>query len=153
MARYTIPFGTNISLSAATAKTVAAFSVNSTRRRRLVGFELGFDSIDAEHNAVLYEIIRTDGTTAGTATSRTPVAVDAADVAAACSGFVNYTAEPTTVTVVREGRVTPVGGGIIYPFEFLDAIVTGVANALLGLRLTAAQAQSNIRGTLTFEES
>jgi hypothetical protein len=152
MARYTIPFGVNISLTAATAKTVAGFSVNSTRRRRLVGFELGFDSVDAEDNSVLYEVIRTDGSGAGTATSRTPVPVDAADIAATCSGFVNYTAEPTAVTVVREGRVTPVGGGIIYPFEFLDAIVAGVANHLIGLRLTAAQGQSNIRGTLTFEE-
>lgn len=152
MPRYTIPFGVNTSLTAATAKTVAAFSVNSTRRRRLVGFELGFDSITAEDNSVLYEVIRTDGSTAGTATSRTPVAIDQGDVAALCSGFVNYTAEPTTVTVVREGRVTPVGGGIIYPFEFLDAIVATVANALLGIRLTAAQGQSNIRGTLTFEE-
>ncbi len=152
MPRYAIPLGTNVSLSAATAKTVAAFSVNSTRRRRLLGFELGFDSIDAEHNTVLYEIIRTDGNAAGTATSRTPVPLDGADAAALCSGFVNYTAEPTSVTVVREGRITPVGGGIIYPFEFLDAIVAGVANALLGLRLTAAQAQSNIRGTLTYEE-
>lgn len=154
MPRYDIPFGTNISLTAATAKTVAAVSTPSggTRRARLVGFGLGFDSVTATDNSALIEVVRSDGTSAGTATSRTPVALDPGEPAALCSGFVNYTVEPTTLTVVREFRVTPVGGGVIYPLEFLDAILAAVTSKILGIRVTAAQAQSNVRGFLTFEE-
>lgn len=152
MPRYDIPFGTNISLTATTAKTVVAVSTPATRRARIVGFGLGFDSTTATDNSVLVEVVRSDGTTAGTATARTPVALDASEPAALSSGFVNYTAEPTVLTVVREFRITPVGGGVIYPLEFLDAIYAAVSSRLLGLRLTSAQNQSNVRGFLTFEE-
>ena len=152
MARYDIPFGTNISLTAATAKTVVAVSTSATRRARIMGFGLGFDSTTATDNSVLVEVVRSDGTTAGTATSRTPVPLDPGESAALCSGFVNYSAEPTTLVVVREFRITPVGGGVIYPLEFLDAIYAATTSKVLGLRLTAAQNQSNVRGFLTFEE-
>ena len=152
MPRYTITTQTNISLTANTAKTVAAVSTPSTRRARLVGFSVSFDSVTGTDNAVLCEIVRSDATTAGTATSRTPVAIDAAETAALCSGFVNYTAEPTVLTVVNEKRITPVGGTLIEPFEFLDQPVAPATNRLLGVRLTSAQAQSNVRCTLTFEE-
>jgi hypothetical protein len=142
-----------VSLTAATAKTILAVTAPSTRRIKLVKFELGFDSVTATDNSVLVEVVRSDGTSAGTSTSRTPVPLDQADPAALSSGHANYTAgnEPTVLTVISEMRITPVGGGVIYPFEFLDAIVAN-ASRLLGIRLTAAQGQSNVRGTLTFEE-
>jgi len=152
MPRYTITTQSNISLTAATAKTIAAVSTPSTRRARLVGFSVSFDSVTGTDNSVLCEIVRSDATTAGTATSRTPVAIDAAETAALASGFVNYTVEPTVLTVVNEKRITPVGGTLIEPFEFLDQPVAPATNRLLGVRLTSAQAQSNVRCTLTFEE-
>ncbi len=152
MPRYTITTQTNVSLTANTAKTIAAVSTPSTRRARLVGFSVSFDSVTGTDNSVLCEIVRSDATSAGTATSRTPVAVDSAETAALSSGFVNYTAEPTVLTVVNEKRITPVGGTLIEPFEFLDQPVAPATNRLLGVRLTSAQAQSNVRCTLTFEE-
>jgi hypothetical protein len=157
MPRYTITTQTNISLTANTPKTVAAVSTAaspSARRARLVGFSVSFDSVTGTDNSVLCEIVRSDATTAGTATSRTPVPIDAAETAALCSGFVNYTAgnEPTVLTVINEKRITPVGGTLIEPFEFLDQPVAPATNRLLGVRLTSAQAQSNVRCTLTFEE-
>lgn len=152
MPRYTITTQTNVSLTAATAKTIAAVSTPASRRSRLVGFSVSFDSVTGTDNSVLCEIIRSDATTAGTATSRTPVPIDSAETAALCSGFVNYSVEPTTLTVVNEKRVTPVGGTLIEPFEFLDQPVAAASARLLGVRLTSAQAQSNVRCTLTFEE-
>ena len=152
MPRYTITTQTNVSLTANTAKTIAAVSTPSTRRARLVGFSVAFDSVTGTDNSVLCEIVRSDATSAGTATSRTPVAIDSAETAALCSGFVNYTAEPTVLTVINEKRITPVGGTLIEPFEFLDQPTAAASSRLLGVRLTSAQAQSNVRCTLTFEE-
>ena len=152
MPRYKITTQTNVSLTAATAKTIAAVVTPGTRRARLVGISLGFDSVTSTDNSVLVEVVRSDGTSTGTRTTRTPVAVDSAEPAALCSGFVNYTVEPTTLTVLEEQRITPVGGALIYPFEFFDQFTAGITDKLLGVRLTSAQAQSNVRCTLTFEE-
>lgn len=154
MPRYKITTQTNVSLTAATPKTIAAVSTAATRRARLVGVSISFDSTTGTDNSVLCEIVRSDATTAGTATSRTPVPIDAAETAALCAGFVNYTAgnEPTVLTVIDEKRITPVGGTLIEPFEFLDQPVAAASARLLGVRLTSAQAQSNVRCTLTFEE-
>jgi hypothetical protein len=151
MPRYAIPFEVNTSLVAGTPKTVAAVVAAGTRRAKLVGFELGFDSVTATDNACLIEIVRGNAATAGTSTTRTPVALDNAEPAALAAGRVNYSAEPTVLTVVSERRVTPVGGGVIYPIETADQPTCAV-NHLLGIRLTAAQAQTNIRGTLYFDE-
>ena len=152
MPRYKITTQVNVSLVAATAKTIAAVSTAATRRARLVGVSISFDSTTGTDNSVLCEIVRSDATTAGSATSRTPVPIDAAETAALCAGFVSYGAEPTVLTVIDEKRITPVGGTLIEPFEFLDQPVAAASARLLGVRLTSAQAQSNVRCTLTFEE-
>jgi hypothetical protein len=154
MPRYTITTQTNVSLTAATAKTIAAVSTPSTRRAKLVGVSVSFDSVTATDGSVLVEIVRSDATTAGVATSRTPVPIDSAEAAALCSGFVNYTAgnEPTNYTVVDEKRITPVGGTLIEPFDFASQPMVGVTNRLLGVRLTSQQNLTNVRCTLTYEE-
>jgi hypothetical protein len=154
MPRYTITTQTNVSLTASTPKTIAAVSTPATRRAKLVGVSVSFDSVTATDGSVLVEIVRSDGTAAGTATSRTPVPIDSAETAALCSGFVNYTAgnEPTAYTVVDEKRITPVGGTLIEPFDFASQPMVGATNKLLGVRLTSQQALSNVRCTLTYEE-
>lgn len=152
MPRYKISNATAISLTAATAKTVAAVSTPASRRAKLVGFSVSFNSTTSTNQSVLVEIIRTDATGAGTATSATPVPVDQAETAALCSGFVNYSAEPTTITVIDRKLITPVGGTLIEPFEFLDQPVAAASSRLLGVRLTAPDAQSGIYCTLSYEE-
>jgi len=152
MPRYTITTQTNVSLTASTAKTIAAVSTPATRRAKLVGVSVSFDSVTATDGSVLVEIVRSDGTTAGTATSRTPVAIDSSETAALCSGFVNYTAEATTFTVVDEKRITPVGGTLIEPFDFASQPMVGATSKLLGVRLTSQQNLTNVRCTLTYEE-
>lgn len=152
MPRYKISNSSAISLTASTAKTVAAVSTPSTRRAKLVGFSVSFNSQNVTHQSVLVEIIRTDATGAGTATSSTPVPVDQAETAALCSGFVNYTAEPTTVTVLDRKLITPVGGTLIEPFDFSDQPIANSTSRVLGVRLTAPDAQSGVYCTLTYEE-
>lgn len=152
MPRYKISNASAISLTATTAKTVAAVSTPASRRAKLVGFSVSFNSTTSTNQSVLVEIIRTDATGAGTATSATPVPVDQAETAALCSGFVNYSAEPTTITVIDRKLITPVGGTLIEPFEFLDQPVAAASSRLLGVRLTAPDAQSGIYCTLSYEE-
>lgn len=152
MPRYAIPINTNVSLVANTAKTIMAVRTAATRRARLCGFEFGFDSTTGTDNSVLWEIVRSDGTTAGTATSTTPQPLDQAETDAICSGFTNYTAEPGALTVLKADRCTPVGGGIIFPLEYEDQPVASANNRVIGIRLTSAQPQSNVRGTLWFDE-
>jgi hypothetical protein len=150
MLRFNINGETNISLTAATAKTLAAVSTPSTRKARLLGFTVSFDSVTSTDGSVLVEVIRYTGT-AGTATSRTPVALDPDFPAALCSGFVNYTVEPGTPVVLYEMRGTPVGGTLVIPFVPDEAPMADISQ-LLGIRCTSPQAQSNVRVSLTFEE-
>jgi hypothetical protein len=150
MLRYNINGETNISLTAATAKTLAAVSAPSTRKARLLGFTVSFDSVTSTDQSVLVEVVRYTGT-AGTATSRTPVALDPDFPAALCSGFVNYSAEPGTPTVLYEMRGTPVGGTLVIPFVPDEAPMADISQ-IVGVRCTSPQAQSNVRVSLTYEE-
>jgi hypothetical protein len=150
MLRYNINGEVNISLAAATRKTLAAVSTPSTRKARLLSFTVSFDSTTSTDNAVLIEVLRGASGT-GTATSRTPIAVDPDSPAALCSGLVNYTAEPTSLAVAYELRATPVGGTLIVPFTPDEAIMADPSQVLT-IAATAAQAQSNVRVSLTFEE-
>lgn len=142
-------FASAISLTAATAKTVALLSTPSTRRAKIKQLVLGFDSVDAANAGVLVELVRYAAN--GTATSFTPVAVEQADPAALCSGFVNYTAEPTTPTVLDVLRMTPVGSTLILPFPPEDEPIQNVST-FVGIRLTAPQAQNNVSVSLLFGE-
>lgn len=150
MLRYNINGQGNISLAATTAKTLAAFSTPSTRKARLLGFTVSFDSTTSTDGAVLVEVVRYTGT-AGTSTSRTPVALDPDFPAALCTGQVDYTVEPGTPTVLYELRATPVGGTLIVPFTPDEAPMIDPSQ-IMGIRCTSPQAQSNVRVSLTFEE-
>lgn len=155
MPRYKVPATANISLSANTPKTVIGVISASNRRVRLTGFSVSFDSVTGTDNSVLCEIVRNDGTSAGSgSTSVTPVPIDSAETAALSTAAINWaTTEPTTYTVVDVKRITPVGGTLIEPFDFLDQPVQASGTTrVIGIRLTSAQAQSNVRCTLTFEE-
>jgi hypothetical protein len=150
MYRYNINGETGINLAAATAKTVAAISTPSTRKARLLGFTAAWNSVTSTDASVLVEIVRYT-TATGTGTLRTPRRIDPNQPAALCEGVVNYTAEPTVVEVAYETLATPVGGTLIMPFVPEEALMAAVSQ-ILGIRLTAPQAQTGMRISLTFEE-
>ena len=151
MPRYNAVAGAAISLSAGVAKTVLAITTPSTRRVRLVAAQFGFNSVTSSDTSVLVQLVRSDGTSAGTSTSVTPVALDPAEPAALCTSARDYSAEPTVLTVIDELRVTPVGGTIILPYDFLAQAVAPVSR-VIGIRMNCAQAQTGVRGSLTFDE-
>jgi hypothetical protein len=106
----------------------------------LYSFALGTNAVSVAENAtnVTFTVVRGGATnatsvryatTAGTATSRKPVAIDAAETAALASGFVNYTVEPTVLTVENEKRITPVGGTLIEPYPSVGHVYAATAAA------------------------
>lgn len=149
MPLYNINSEANISLAANTAKTVATVTAPSTRKEQIVDIAIGFDSTTSTDGAVLVQVVRY--ASAGTSTSRTPVALDPDDPAALCTGQVDYTVEPGTPTIVWETRATPVGGTIVLPFAD-GRTPKADTSGIIGVRLTAPQAQSNVRVSLGIRE-
>lgn len=144
-----------VALAAATAKTVAAITAGATRVPTLTELAISFDGTSATAVPVLIELVAGTGATAGTSTAFTPLLVrgDPSETALATAG-VNYTAEPTVLTPIKQWFVSPTSG-LILQFP-LGREVTGTAAAssarkVLGLRITAP-AIVNVRAGLEFEE-
>lgn len=149
MHQYTATTEGDVSLSAATAKTLVQVSTPASRRAALKEVAVGFNSTTTSHAPVLVQLRLQ--TTAGTGTARTPIAEDAADPAALCSSAVNFTVEPTGGSILREWRITPIGGQLIYQFPLGDEIRLDPSQRI-GLVATAADAQSGVRASIKWQE-
>jgi hypothetical protein len=147
---YDIITAADVSLVAATAKTVLAWINGATRRVRCLEIQVGFNSQTSTDQAVLIELVRF--TTDGTGTAVTPAASDPGNPAAIGTAKHSYSAEPTTATVIWNTRLTPQQGGTwTYQIPQTRERVCAVSN-LIGLRLTSPQAQSNVRAAMQMEE-
>lgn len=140
----------DISLVAGTAKTVLSWINGATRRSRVLSIQCGGASVTQADPPALIEVVRF--TTDGTGTAVTPVARDAANPSAIGTSKQNYSAEPTTATVLITDRFSPIGNTLVWELPPDRLIYTAVSN-LIGLRVTAlTNAQSNFRATMTVEE-
>jgi hypothetical protein len=141
----------DISLVAATAKTVLSWINGATRRSRLLEVQIGFNSQTSTDQAVLLEVVR--WTTDGTGSAVTPVALDPGNPAAIGTSKHNYTVEPTTPTDRRPGqRITPQQGGtLIWQLPMTREILCAVSEPDRH-RLTAPNNQSGVRCSMTVEE-
>jgi hypothetical protein len=140
---------TGQSTSAATAKTLLQYVTPATRRAMVKEVAIGFSSTTTSDQPALVELLRQ--TTAGTATASTPLLLDPADPAALGSGQINATAEPTAGDVLASWIVPVVGGELVYQLPLGDDIVMAVSTRI-GLRVTTAQAQSNITSYIKVQE-
>ena len=148
---FTISTPSDISLVAATAKTVAAIITPATRQCQIYRVEVSFNSTLVTDPAVLCEIVRFTGAD-GTGTAQTPANVLAGQPAALCSGKVNYTVEPSTPVPLDTARLSPQQGGtLIIPFDAGRQFQAGVSQEI-GLRLTSGSALTGVRATLYYEE-
>lgn len=136
----------NVSLVAATAKTVVQVATPATTRARLCSVEVGFQGVTSTDVPVLVELLRQ--TTAGTGTATTPAPLDPAAPASLATGLANHTAEPTAGTVIKRWRLTPAGGVLVIPFYGDEQPVLGVSS-WMGLRCTAA-ANTTVNAQITF---
>jgi hypothetical protein len=146
-AGYSAATGAAVALAAATAKSVlsviapAQFGVDLTKIR------VGFDGVTASAVPVLVELV--SYTTDGTGTAGTVNQVYGRSIAAGFTTKYNYSAEPTTGTVLDRWTLTPNGGLVVYDWPLGTSPDTAVSN-LIALRLTAP-AVVNANATMWFE--
>ncbi len=108
---------------------------------------MGFDGVTASAVPILVELW--SATTDGTGTSGTVNQVYGRSITAGFTTKYNYTAEPTTLTLLDSWTLTPNGGTLFYDWPLGDTPDCAVSN-LMCLRTTAA-ATVNCRATMWFE--
>jgi hypothetical protein len=154
-AGYKVSTSSAVALSAATAKTALMIITPSQFGGELKKFRIGFDGVTASAVPVLWEIVRstnatnsTPGTNNTTETSNI-VQVYGRSVTTGFTAFSASTSEPTVLTVLDSGLLTPAGGLLVYDFALGSEFECDVS-AGLGIRLTAP-ASVNARCSLIAE--
>lgn len=139
-------------LTAATPKTVLSVVAGSTRRFKILRIQLAGSSVTATDAAVLIELGRTNNAGAGTSTSVTPAAVDQGESAAICTSGRTYTAEPTTITVIDNFRLSPIGNTYLWELPPGRTIFNNVSTSFV-IRCTSPATQTtNFSASIMFEE-
>jgi len=146
-AGYTAEVGAAVALVAATAKTVLSVIAPAQFGVDLTKFRVGFDGVTASAIPVVVELVT--WTTDGTGTAGTVVQVYGRSITAGFTTKYNYSAEPTTPTLVDRFSLTPNGGALVYDFPLGTSPDTAVSN-LIGIRCTAPAAV-NVNATMWFE--
>lgn len=151
-AGYTITSGTSaVALSAATAKTVVGVVCASNVSAKITEIGVSFDGASGTAVPVLVELCDSSGAGAGTpGATPTPRQVRGLTRAAQTTGGNAYSAEPTTLTVIKHWLVHPQTGAVLqFP---LGREPEHVGAGGLFLRCTAP-ATVNVRAYLEFEEA
>jgi hypothetical protein len=141
----------NVALAAATAKTVLAVTSSATCGLDLLKVRVSFDGVTATAVPVLVELCYSTFATAGTATAATPVQVYGRTVAVGATAAVNYTVEPTVLTVVDQWLLSPNSGTVLYDWPLGTSPDSAVSQGF-ALRLTAP-AIVNARAAFYFERA
>lgn len=149
-AGYTVETNGDVALSAATAKTIMSVINASNGLIRLTELSVSFDGTSATAEPITVELCSSTQAGAGTSTSHTIVQCRGSTRTVQATAARNYTAEPTTLTVLKRWLVHPQGGLYVqFPLGREPEQVT-TADALC-VRCTAP-ATVNAQGFLEFEE-
>lgn len=152
MPQFTVRFA-NLTLTAATVRTLAMVTAASAKRVRLIEACISFGSVTTSDVPAFVELYR--ATSAGTNTSFTPLLDDpsqSAEVAQAAGAVAFTSTEPTTGDIVRNWNVPVQGGLLSYQLPLGGEIWVPVSTRI-ALRATAAQTQTtNVSGYLVFVE-
>lgn len=149
-AGYTVETTADVALSAATAKTILSVINAANSLIRIVEFGVSFDGTSATAEPVTIELCSSTQATAGTSTSQTPIQCRGPNRTVQATGARNYTAEPTTLTVLKRWLVHPTSGIVLqFPLGREPEQVT--TSDALCLRCTAP-ATVNAQGYIEFEE-
>lgn len=139
-------------LTATVAKTILTWIGGATRRFKCLRILLGGTSVTATDAAILVEVISTNQGGAGTCTAITPTLLDTGETASIGAAARTYTAEPTTVTVLDNFRISPIGNTYLWELppgrEYFRAVST-----TFGLRLTSPATQTtNFAASMLIQE-
>lgn len=148
--RYTVESNGDISLSAATAKTVLSYIAASSAPFRLIEMEIGFDGTSSSAEPVTVELCKSTEAGAGTSTSHTILQSGGTTRGVQGSAKRNFTAEPTVLTVIKRWLVHPQTGRTWqFPLGREPEQVTG--SQAYVVRCTAPAAV-NVQGYMEVEE-
>ena len=146
-----------VSLTAATAKTVIACKNAASHRYKLQGFQVSFDGTSGTAEPVVVELCHVNSTGVdGTSSALTGIKRDTSlPETVQTTGRHTYTVEPTTSVMLRKWEVHPQGGyEWIAPFGQEYQFGGSAANADSGnvsIRCTAP-ANVNVCASLFIEE-
>jgi hypothetical protein len=141
-----------VALAAATAKCVVGAKAHANSGLQLKGILVAFDGVTAGAVPVLVEICYcTWGANApGTnSTSTTPVQTYGRALTAGFTSGKTWTTEPTTITVLKELLLSPIGGAIAFQYPLGQEPDCALGEGF-AIRCTAP-AIVNVRGTLDVE--
>ena len=155
MAGYTVNIGSGCALVPGAPKTVIMITPGASVAIRAIEWGLGFDGTTAANTPILVESFQWSGATQGTRSISTPdQSYGESTATTLASGFVNFTVEPTALTVIKEYLLTPNGGLVILQFPLGRETITTTSLGTVkgfGLRCTAQQAV-NVRGYIEYSE-
>ena len=149
-AGYTVETNGDIALTAATAKTILSAINAANGLIRIVELSVSFDGTSSSAEPVTVELCSSTQATAGTSTSHTIAQVRGPTRTPQFTAARNYTAEPTTLTVLKRWLVHPQTGITVPSPLGRETEQVTTADALC-LRLTAP-AGVNVQGYLDVEE-
>ena len=128
-----------VSLVAATVKTVIEATAAANHRFKLLGLEVFGKGVSTTDTPILVSLVRK--TAAGTGTAGTEVKNDPDDAGTIQTSFVaNNTVEGTIGDVLKNWEVHPQTGLIVY-FPLGQEVIVPTAG-IVAVRCTAAQAQT-----------
>lgn len=146
--RVSIPSG-EVSLSAATTKTVLSAQAAANHRALVKSVKLFFKGIVTTDTPVKVDLIRITAAS-GTATGSTEVKLNEADNETIQTvGRHNFTAEPTVGDIIETWEVHPQTGLVVFYPQGEEPVIMGGNE--IALRCTAAQAQT-VAANFTIEE-
>ena len=153
VAGYVVNNGAATALTAATAKTIVNVIPSANRIATIVEFGVSFDGVTASAVPVLVELVSSSQGTSGTSTAGTINQIRGRLNTVGATAGVNYTAEPTTLTVIKQWLVTPYGGNLVIQFPLgREPEADATTNKGIAIRLTAPAAV-NARGYIEFEQA
>jgi hypothetical protein len=150
MATYTVESNGDIALTAATAKTVLNYICAANTPAKVVELSASFDGTSGTAEPVTVELCSSTQAGAGTSTSHTMAQSSGAPRTVQGTAARNYTAEPTTLTVLKRWLVHP-QTGICLQFPLGREPQQNVTADGLCLRCTAP-ANVNFQGYLEIAE-
>lgn len=138
--------GTEVALTAATAKTVLGVNAAANIRLKLKRWGVYFDGTSATAEPVVVQLLR--HTTAGTSTAVTPRNINQSETVQATAGK-NYSAEPTAGDILENKEVHPQQG---YESVYSgDGEIQVAGSGRLSIKCTAP-AGVNCLAEMEFEE-
>lgn len=146
---YTAVTGGAVALAAATPKTVLGWQAHANSGLLLVKFRVSFDGNNPSASPVTVELCYCTWATNAPGTnsaSVTPSQESGRAMAVGATAAKNWAAEPTSLTVLEEGSLTPASGYLLYDYP-LGTELDAAPNEGFAIRCNAP-ATVNVRAVM-----